>query len=557
MMGKTIIIGGVAGGASAAARLRRLDEQAQIILLESGSYISFANCGLPYYIGDTIKNRGDLLVMTREGFQERFSVDVRTENEVVAVNRKDKTVEILDKNSGESYIESYDNLVIATGSTPMRPPIDGIDGKNIFTLWNMNDTDMLKEYLRRQSVKNALVVGGGFIGLEMAENLRELDIDVTLGEMASQCMTSVDPDMAEIIHAEIRKNDVTLMLEQSVQKFEDTADGKRVTLGDGKTADFDLVILCMGVKPNSALAMNAGLELNERGGIVVNEYLKTSDANIYAVGDVIEVKHYVSGVKTMIPLAGPANKQGRIAADNIFGAGKAYKGSQGSGVAKIFSLTVASTGMNTKQLEQSGKLAGEDFFAVKTHSWSHASYYPGAKQIALKLLYGKDGKILGAQAAGREGVDKRIDVIATAIRFGGTVNDLTELELCYAPPFASAKDPVNIVGFMAENQLSGKVRFLQYDELPHIDCDNTFILDVREEDEVKSGSLSEPFIHIPLGQLRRRFGELDRNKRVVIMCVVGLRAYVGSRILTQNGFEDVYVYAGGYTTYKQTKALTR
>lgn len=557
MMGKTVIVGGVAGGASAAARLRRLDEHAEIILLESGPYISFANCGLPYYIGDTIQDRDELLVMTAEGFNGRFCVDVRTENEAVSIDRANKTVDILDKKEGKTYTEAYDTLVLATGSSPMRPPIEGIDGENIFTLWNMQDTDRLKEHLQRQPVKSALVVGGGFIGLEMVENLRDLEMEVTLAEMMPQCMTSIDPDMAEIIHAELRKNDVNLMLAQSVVKFEDADGGKRVTFGDGKTVEADIVILSMGVRPNSALAKEAGLKLNERGGVVADESLLTSDGNIYAVGDVIEVNHYVSGGKTMIPLAGPANKQGRMAADNICGAGKAYKGSQGSAVAKIFSLAVASTGMNKKQLELGGMVFGKDFFAVKAHTFSHATYYPGATQFALKLLYGKDGKILGAQAAGKEGIDKRIDVIATAIRFGGKVNDLTELELCYAPPFASAKDPVNLMGFMAENQLSGKVKFVQYDELKDIDLNRTFILDVREDGEVKAGSISQPFTHIPLWQLRQRLGELDRGKAAVVMCAIGLRAYVASRILVQNGFGDVSVYAGGYTTYKQTQELVK
>ncbi|MGI6153121.1 MAG: FAD-dependent oxidoreductase [Christensenellaceae bacterium] len=550
MSKKIVIVGGVAGGASTAARLRRRDEHAKIVLLESGPYISFANCGLPYYIGGVITDRDELLVMDEESFEDRFCVDVRPMNEARSIDRAKKTVQVLDKKTGETYNEPYDQLVLATGSAPLRPPVPGIDGERIFTLWNMEDTDILKAYIDETKPKKAVVVGGGFIGIEMAENLVHLGMDVTLVEMMPRCMAHLDHDMAEVLHEELLKNGVEPRLGRKVVRFSDDGGEKLVELDDGNKIPCDIVLLSMGVRPRSELAKEAGLSLNGRGGIVTDGMLRTSDENIYAVGDVIEVNHFVSGEKTMIPLAGPANKQGRLCADNLMGDGKTYAGTQGSSVAKVFDMTAASTGMNTEQIEAGGQVFGTDFFAVKTYAWSHATYYPGAERFAIKLLYTKEGKILGAQAVGEQGVDKRIDVIATAMRLGGTIYDLTALELCYAPPYSSAKDPVNMLGFMAENHLSGKVRFIHYNELGKLDPTKTIYLDVREGFEVEEGGIAQA-THIPLGELRERMGELDKRKTIVVFCAIGHRANVASRILMQNGFDEVYVYAGGYSTYSQ------
>lgn len=552
MSEKILIIGGVAGGASTAARLRRLNERAKILLFERGNDISFANCGLPYYIGNTIETRENLLVMTAQTFEKRYHVDVRVNNEVVAINTQEKTVVVANLVTQERYEESYDTLIIATGSAPSKPALKGIDGDNIFVLWNMEDTDRMKQYIQTSSPKSAVVVGGGFIGLEMAENLRHLGMDVALVEMQTQVMTQVDEDIAAVLHKELEKQGVLLHLCESIQQFERSAAKKTVVLKSGKKLDCDMVVLCMGVKPNSEIAQKAGIKTNQKGGICTDAEFRTSQKDIYAVGDVIEVQHYIDHQKTMIPLAGPANKQGRMCADNICSANKQYRGTQGSFVAKVFDLSVASTGMNRAQLEQAGLVFGEDFFAVKTHAWSHATYYPGAELFALKLLYSKQGKLLGAQAVGKKGVDKRMDIIATAISMHGTVFDLAQLELCYAPPYASAKDPVNMVGFMAENQLDGRVDFLHSHQFEALDQGGLFLLDVREQSEVDRGAVRGA-ICIPLGQLRQRMGELARHKKIIVFCAVGMRAYVASCILRQNGFEDVWVYAGGYATYSLMK----
>jgi NADPH-dependent 2,4-dienoyl-CoA reductase/sulfur reductase-like enzyme/peroxiredoxin family protein/rhodanese-related sulfurtransferase/TusA-related sulfurtransferase len=544
---KVVIVGGVAGGATALARLRRLNENAEIVLFERGEYVSFANCGLPYYIGGTIENRDALLVQTPEGIMERFNVDVRIKSEVTKILKEDKKVIVKDLRKGVTYEESYDYLILSPGSTPLKPPIPGIDSPNIFSLWNIPDTDTIVNYINEKQPKSAIIVGGGFIGLEMAENLHELGLKVSIVEMLDQVMAPIDYEMAQIVHEHLKSKGVELKLKDGVSKF-DYKDGvTTITLQSGNTVDGDMVILSIGIRPNGELAKDAGLEINQRSGIIVDKYLKTSDDFIYAIGDVIEVKDYVNKNQTMIPLAGPANKQGRIVANNILGEKEEYKGTQGTSIAKVFDLAVASTGTNEKTLNRLGKEYKKDYLISIIHSNSNAGYYPGALPMTIKLIFNLEGKILGSQIVGYEGVDKRIDVIATAIRFGGTVADLMDLELAYAPPYSSAKDPVNMVGFVAENQLTGKVNIVLWKELESLGED-TIILDVREEEEREIGYI-ENSINIPLGQLRDRLDELDKSKTYVLYCAVGLRGYIGSRILTQNGFNSRNL-AGGFTTYK-------
>ncbi|MDD3921511.1 MAG: FAD-dependent oxidoreductase, partial [Eubacteriales bacterium] len=459
-MSKTVIIGGVAGGASCAARLRRLDETAEIILLERGEYISYANCGLPYHVGDVIKSRNAILLQTPEAMRKKFNVDVRVQNEVLAIDRAKKTVTVKELPTGRTYEESYDTLVLATGSSPLRPKIPGIDSPRIKTLWTVPDTDELRTLVQERGVKTAAVIGGGFIGLEMAENLHHAGINVSIIEMLDQVMAPLDYEMAQLLHENITQNGVKLYLGDGVSSFTDKENGAIITLASGKTVNAELVILSIGVRPNGALAKSADLAVNARGGVVVDEFLRTSDPSIYAVGDVIEVEDFIAKERTMIPLAGPANKQGRIAADNICGGSETYNGTLGTSVAKVFDLTAASTGANEKTLHQRGLLKGKDYESVIITQNSHAGYYPGAMPMALKLLFSMDGQMLfGAQIVGADGVDKRIDVIATTIRLGGGVTALKELELAYAPPYSSAKDPVNMAGFVAENVLKGFVRF--------------------------------------------------------------------------------------------------
>lgn len=544
---KVVIVGGVAGGATALARLRRLDENIEIVLFERGEYVSFANCGLPYYIGGVIENRDSLLVQTPEGIMERFNVDVRVQSEVAKILKEDKKVIVKDLKKGTEYEETYDYLILSTGSTPLKPPIPGIDAPNIFSLWNIPDTDTIKEYIDDKKPQSAIVVGGGFIGLEMAENLYELGLKVSVVEMLDQVMAPIDYEMAQIVHEHMKSIGVDLRLKDGVSKFEYENGVTTITLQSGAEIKGDMVILSIGIRPNGELAKDAGLELNQRGGVIVDKTLKTSDDFIYAIGDVIEVEDYVNKVQTMIPLAGPANKQGRIAANNILGANEEYKGTQGTSIAKIFDLTVANTGTNEKILNRLGKEYKKDYLVSVIHSNSNAGYYPGALPMTIKLIFDLDGKVLGAQIVGYEGVDKRIDVIATALRFGGTIYDLMDLELAYAPPYSSAKDPVNMIGFTAENQLSGKVDVVLWKELEDLE-ENTVILDVMEEEERAMGHI-ENSINIPLGELRDRLGELDKNKSYVVYCAVGLRGYIGTRILTQNGFNAKNL-AGGYTTYK-------
>jgi NADPH-dependent 2,4-dienoyl-CoA reductase/sulfur reductase-like enzyme/peroxiredoxin family protein/TusA-related sulfurtransferase/rhodanese-related sulfurtransferase len=549
-MRKVVIIGGVAGGASCAARLRRLDESAEIVMLERGEYISYANCGLPYHVGDVIKARSALLLQTPEAMKKKYNVDVRVKNEVVSIDRENKRVSVKKVESGETYEESYDTLVISTGSSPLRPPIPGIDSPRIRTLWTVPDTDAIRKLVQEGGIRTAAVIGGGFIGLEMAENLHHAGLEVSIIEMLDQVMAPLDFEMAQLLHENIESNGVKLFLGDGVASFNDRGGWVDISLKSGRMVTADLVILAIGVKPNGELARAAGLQMNARGGIVVDEYLKTSDPDIYAVGDVIEVKDFISKERTMIPLAGPANKQGRIAADNIAGAHETYEGTQGTSVAQVFDLTAASTGANEKTLIRRGLVRGRDYERAIITQNSHAGYYPGAVPLTLKLLFGMDGKkIYGAQIVGRDRVDKRIDTIAVTIRLGGGVEDLAALELAYAPPYSSAKDPVNMAGFVAGNVLSGKVKFADWDVVEK--NPGAVLLDVREEAELLAYSLPNA-VHIPLGQLRDRLGELDRSKQIITFCAIGVRSYNAARILMNNGFADVLLYPAGTRFYQST-----
>lgn len=552
MSKKTVIIGGVAGGATAAARLRRRDEKMEIVVLEKGDYISFANCGLPYYIGDVIKSRDALLLQTPEAMKKKFNIEVRTRAEAVAVHPKEHKVSVCDLSTGAKYEESYDNLILATGSSPIKPPIPGIDGQGIFTLWNIPDTDKIKNYMEQHRPGRAAVIGGGFIGLEMAENLHGAGLDVTIIEMQNQVMAPLDYEMAQILHENIRMNNTELILEDGVDHFETQNGSTRIHLKSGRTVEAEMVLLSIGVKPNSSLAKAAGLSLNARGGVQVDEYLRTSEPDIYAVGDVIEVNHLVTGEKTMIPLAGPANKQARICADNITGSQKTYQGSMGTSVAQVFDLTAAAVGLNEKALLASGRKKGTDYETVVINQKSHAGYYPQATPITLKLLFEKEGKILGAQAVGQDKVDKRIDTIATVMSMGGTTENLAKLELAYAPPFSSAKDPVNMLGFVAENILNKMVSFVtpaELDLLLDTEEGSITVLDVTEDAERMVFSIPGS-VHIPLGMLRDRLGELNPDKKIITYCSIGVRSYNAARILAQNGFRNVSVLAGGTSFYK-------
>jgi len=544
---KTVIIGGVAGGASCAARLRRLDERADIVVLERGEYISFANCGLPYHIGGTIKDRAALILQTPEAMRKKYNIDVRINSEAVSVDRERKTVTVRRSDTGETYEESYDALVISTGSSPVRPDLPGVDSPKIFQLWTIPDMDAVIAMVKEKSAKSAAIVGGGFIGLETAENLVSAGLKVSIIQRPNQVMPPLDFEMAQLLHQNMSENGVELYLSSGVTGFEDTPSGVRVLLGDKGSVEADMVILSIGVTPNSALAASAGLTLNKKGGIVTDSHMLTSDHSVYAVGDVSEIEGFVFRDRKMVPLAGPANKQGRIAADNIAGIPSEYKGTQGSSVARVFDLTAASTGENEKSLQKRGLVKGKDYETVIINQNSHAGYYPGAAPLTIKLLFSMDGKtIYGAQAVGRDGADKRIDTIGVAMRLGGGVEDLENLELAYAPPYSSAKDPVNMAGFTAGNLLRGLVRFAPWDAAPD---DNTLWLDVREDAELMA--LKVPgAVHIPLGQLRGRMTELDSAKNIVVFCAIGVRAYNAARILMQNGFANVSVYPGGSKFYQ-------
>ena len=528
---KVLIVGGVAGGASAAARMRRLDEHAEIILFERDEHISFANCGLPYYIGGTIQEREKLLVQTPKGMKDRFNIDVRVNSEVLALHPERKTVSIHSKSKGH-YEESYDALILSPGAKPIKPPIPGIDSNKIFTLRNIPDTDRIKAQVDRTDVQHAVVIGGGYIGVEMAENLKERGIEVTLVEAAPHILAPFDSDMVTMLEKELKENGVHLILNDGVKSFHEKNTVLDIVLNSGTILTAELVILAIGVAPDTGFVKESGIELGTRGHILVNDHMETSIPDIYAVGDAIEVKDFVNGQGAAIPLAGPANKQGRIVADNIAGIPSIFKGTQGTSIIKVFSLTGATTGNNERNL----KRLGIPYQVVYVHPFSHATYYPGALQYSLKLLFNEEGHILGAQGIGVEGIDKSIDVIATTMRLSGTVYDLTELELSYAPPYSSAKDPVNMLGFAAENILSKRTEVFTYETLKDYNPEQTILLDVRSSLEFANGSLPGA-INIPLDTLRQRLLELDKNKLILAYCKMGLQGYLASRILSQNGFK--------------------
>ncbi len=548
-MAKYLIIGGVAGGATTAARLRRLDEKAEIIMFERGQHISYANCGLPYYIGDTIKDREKLLVQTPESFHARMNIDVRVLQEVTGINRDAKTVSILKHSNGETYTENYDKLVVSPGAEPVKPPIKGINDPSIFTLRNVHDTDLIKAFYDKNKPRRAVVVGAGFIGLEMAENLHRLGINVTIVEMANQVMAPLDYEMAAEVHQHLKTKKVEFYLNDGVNEFERNGQYLSVHLQSGRTIETEMVILSIGVRPETRLARESGLELAENGGIKVNEFLQTNDPDIYALGDAIAFPHPITKKYVNTYLAGPANKQGRIVADNIvLGNVKTYKGAIATAIAKVFDITVASTGLPAKAL----KKEGIEFISNIIHGSSHAGYYPGAMPYTLKILFHpKTGKLYGAQMIGYDGIDKRIDLVATVLLKNGTIYDLQEIEHAYAPPYSSAKDPVNQAGFAAENIISGRVKIINWDELAELHSANICLLDVRTPQEHELGHI-EGSVNIEVDRLRERLEEVPVDKKIIVYCGVGLRGYIASRILTQNGFDDVYNLSGGYKTYEHT-----
>ena len=542
---KVLIIGGVAGGASAAARLRRLDEKAEIIMFERGEFISFANCGLPYYIGGDINKRSALTLQTPESFRARFNVDVRNFTEVISINKEEKTIIAKNLKTGEEYTESYDKLILSMGAEPIKPDIKGIDSSRVFTLRNIPDTIRIKGYIDEESPESAVVVGGGYIGVEMAENLKLAGLDVTIVELSDHLISPLDIELSADVHRYIRDKGIKLILSNGVKEIQEAGDKLVAKLNDGQV-DTDMIIMAVGVKPETDLAKAAGIAVNAKGSIIVNEYMETSEKDICAVGDAVEVKHFVTGQKAFIPLAGPANKQGRIAADNICGIKSRFKGSQGSSILKIFDMTIAMTGIN----ERTAEALGLNYDKVYTYSPSHATYYPGAKNMSIKTIFEKDtGKILGAQIIGFDGVDKRCDVLATAIRAGMTGFDLAELELCYAPPFSSAKDPVNMVGFVIENTIKGIVKNFHWHDVESLPRDGSVtLLDVRTPAEVARGKI-DGFVHIPLDSLRENIDKLDKSKPVYVYCHSDLRSYIACRILMGHGF-DAYNLSGGYRLYE-------
>lgn len=547
---KVVIVGGVAGGASAAARLRRLDENAEIVMFEKGEFISFANCGLPYYVSGEIKEQSALTLQTPKSFNARFNVDVRILSEVIAINPDEKKVTVKKVVDGTTYEESYDELVLSMGADPIRPNIKDIESNKVFTIRNIPDTLRLKEYVDYKKPQRAVVVGGGFIGLEIAENIKAVGVDVTIVEMSNQVIAPIDYDMAAEVHCHLRSKGVKLMLNSALEEIEEKDNALEVTIS-GKKVETDMVVMAIGVKPESKMAVEAGIEVNSRGAIKVDSHMRTNIKNIYAIGDVIEITNFITKEKSYVPLAGPANKQGRIVADNICGLGTVYTGTQGSSVMKVFDITVASTGLNEKE----AKRQGLDYGKVYTYSANHATYYPGASMMAIKTIYEKKtGKILGAQIVGRDGVDKRCDVYAVAIRANMTAYDLTNLELCYAPPYGSAKDPVNMAGYVIENTLTGKVEHICWDDLEAAKADeNGMLLDVRTEAEVANGGIIDGFINIPVDNLRARISELDKSKTIYITCQIGLRGYIAARILSQLGYKCKN-FGGGYRFYKILEA---
>lgn len=543
---KVVIVGGVAGGATAAARIRRLDESAEITIFEKSNYISYANCGLPYYIGGEITDREELTLQTPESFYSRFRINVFVRHEVLSIDTAAKTVKVKNRDSGEVFSCYYDKLVLSPGARPIKPPFPGSDDERIFTLRNVEDTFRIKDYLTAKAPKRAVVVGGGFIGIEVAENLVRLGIDVTLVEAAPQLMAPFDEDMAAFIHAEVRRNGVKLRLGAAVESFVNEEGGLGVRIKGGEEIVADMAVIAIGVAPDTALAKEAGLELGIKGSIVVNDRMETSAPDVYAVGDAAEIKNFVTGKPALISLAGPANKEGRIAADNICGKNSRYGGGQGSSVIKVFRLTAAATGIN----ERTAKLEGIDADKVILSPMSHAGYYPGGKIMTMKVVFERGTyRLLGAQIVGYEGVDKRIDVLATAIRAGMKATELVELDLAYAPPYSSAKDPVNMAGFMIENIRDGLVRQWYFDEVPSLKRDGSVtLLDVRTEEECAASGIIEGFVNIPVDVLRERIDEIPLGKPVYVICQSGLRSYVAARILAGRGYE-VYNFAGGYRFY--------
>ncbi|AQQ71459.1 Coenzyme A disulfide reductase [Limihaloglobus sulfuriphilus] len=546
---KIVIVGGVAGGASTAARCRRLSETAEIHLFERNSYISFANCGMPYYISGVISDRKEMNVQSIAGMEKRYRVNVRCGCEVTSIDRENKTITYTEIESGTQAHQQYDKLVLSPGAEIFRPPLPGGDNPRVMSLRNLEDMDRIKLAAEKYADKPAIVIGGGYIGLEMAESLRERGMEVMLVELADQVFVAADREMAAPLHKELRKHGIDLRLRTSLTSVKENGDELEVTLNDGSKARCGMVIMAVGVRPEVKLAKEAGIEIGGLGGIAVNENMQTSDPDIYAVGDAVEVTNFVTKTKALIPLAGPANRQGRIAADNIFGRKSTYKGTQGTSVCKIFDQTIAMTGANEKQL----KKLGIPYEKIYVHPLNHAGYYPGATPVHLKLLFDScDGRVLGAQAVGLKGIEKRIDVIAVAIRAGMTAEDLSELELSYAPPYGSAKDPVNFAGFVANNVVIGDMDVCHTDEILELDEERQILLDVRTPKEIEAGTLPGATA-IPVDQLRDRIDELDKGKDVLVSCRMGLRGYIATKILNQNGFK-ARNYTGGYLTYQQATA---
>lgn len=543
---KVVIVGGVAGGATAAARIRRLDEQADIVIFERSGFVSYANCGLPYYIGGVITDQRELTLQTPESFFARFRIDVRVRHEVTAIHPENKTVSVTNLETGEQFEEHYDKLLLSPGARPTQPRLAGAEHERIFTLRTVEDTLRIRRFVEEKQPKSAVLAGGGFIGLEMAENLRELGVEVTIVQRADQVLPPLDYDMAAQIHTLLRSHGVHLKLGSAVAGFESSGE-QVVTLLEGEQPlHSDMVLLAIGVTPDTALAREAGLTLGQKGAIRVNDRMETSVPDIYAVGDAVEVEHFVTKERAVVALAGPANRQGRIAADNICGGDSHYSGAQGSSVIKLFELTAASTGIN----ERSAQAAGIDYDKVILSPEHHASYYPGSQTMTMKVLWEKDTlRLLGAQIVGRGGVDKRIDVLATAIRSGMKATELAELDLAYAPPYSSAKDPVNMAGFMIENITEGNVKQFHWTDVEALTRDGSVtLLDVRTAGEYRRGH-AEGFVNLPVDELRERLEEIDRSKPVYVMCQSGLRSYVACRLLTQHGF-DCYNFSGGYRFYE-------
>ncbi|MDR0570358.1 MAG: FAD-dependent oxidoreductase [Clostridiales Family XIII bacterium] len=543
-MKKILIIGGVAGGATAAARLRRLDENAEIVVLEKGGHVSFANCGLPYYIGGVIKDRSSLLLQTPQGFLKRYRIDARVNNEALSIDRASKTVLVREIYSGREYSERYDHLILSPGASPIVPDITGVNSDRVFMIRNMADTDALKSFINDNKPRSAAIAGGGYIGLEMAENLKGLGLSVTILQRPDQVIAPLDYDMACDVRRHLVKNGVKVILKSGVEAINETPDGLLIRAG-GLELAADMLILAVGVKPDIRLAAEAGLDIGPNGGILVDAHMRTSDPDVYAVGDATAIPEYVSGQDRLIPLAGPANKQGRVAADNICGIATTYKGTQGSVIIKVFDMTVAATGLN----EKNARNLGLNYDKVFTYTASHAGYYPGGRFMSVKTIFEKgSGRLLGAQAVGFEGTDKRCDVLASAIRAGMTAYDLTELELCYAPPYSSAKDPVNVTGYVIENLLEGRVKNFHWHDVDALPPDGSAnLVDVRTPDEYAKGHVNG-FVNIPLDSLRERMNELHKAKPVYIICQIGLRGYIAARILSQKGF-DAYNLSGGYRLY--------